>query len=200
MQHKTRLNNGSSLVLLLYSILLPTILSWFSWLDFLDYKGKNSVVKSTDFEKPHLSADISSDRCGFQTLLCASVCALGEDCEAIIIVANYSRICWACEHIGQSAMFKNWLNSAQMLEVFKIPVPTGTNTMSNRSDDCSEKVVLPEHSGGALVWSSCCWASASPSVDVASGSGWPGSDCSGSVWPEGPWAHQVLQPHNGTGV
>ncbi len=48
-------------------------------------------------------------------LPCASVWALGEELEVMIIVANYSHICWECEHNGQSAVFKNPLNSAQML-------------------------------------------------------------------------------------
>ncbi len=35
--------------------------------------------------------------------------------EAMIIVANHSHICWVHAHNDQSAMFKNPLNSAQML-------------------------------------------------------------------------------------
>ncbi len=53
---------------------------------------------------------------GFQMLPCASVWAvLGEEREAMIIEANHSHICWACEHIGQSDRLKNLLNSAQTL-------------------------------------------------------------------------------------
>ncbi len=47
----------------------------------------------------------------------------------MIIVANHSHFCWAREHIGQSAVFKKTLNSAQMLAgngYFTISVPTGT--------------------------------------------------------------------------
>ncbi len=35
--------------------------------------------------------------------------------EAMIIIANHSHICGAHEHYGQSAVFKNPLNSDQML-------------------------------------------------------------------------------------
>ncbi len=48
-------------------------------------------------------------------LPCASVWALGEEREAMIIVANHSHICWVREHYGQSAVFKNPLNSTQTL-------------------------------------------------------------------------------------
>ncbi len=48
-------------------------------------------------------------------LPCASVRTLSEEHEAIIIVANHSHIIWVREHIGQSAVFKNPLKSAQML-------------------------------------------------------------------------------------
>ncbi len=41
--------------------------------------------------------------------------ALGEEREAMIIEANHRRICWAHENNDQSALFKNLLNSAQML-------------------------------------------------------------------------------------
>ncbi len=40
---------------------------------------------------------------------------LCEECEAMIIVANHSHICWAPEYNGQSTMFKNTLFSAQMV-------------------------------------------------------------------------------------
>ncbi len=62
-------------------------------------------------------------------LPCASVWALGEEREAMIIVADHSHICWVREHYGQSAVFKNPLNSTQTLAgngLFKIAVPTGT--------------------------------------------------------------------------
>ncbi len=48
-------------------------------------------------------------------LPCTSVCALIEECEAMIIEANHSHICWAREHYGQSARFKKGLKIAQML-------------------------------------------------------------------------------------
>ncbi len=66
---------------------------------------------------PNISAHrrICTDRRVFQTLPCVSVWALGEERETMIIVANHSHICWAREHYGQSAVFKNPLNSAQML-------------------------------------------------------------------------------------
>ncbi len=48
-------------------------------------------------------------------LTCASVWALSEEHEAMIIVANHSHIGWECEHYEQSAVFKNPLNSTQML-------------------------------------------------------------------------------------
>ncbi len=54
---------------------------------------------------------------------------LGEECEAMIIVANHSHFCWARKHIGQSAVFKKTLNRAQTLAgngYFTISVPTGT--------------------------------------------------------------------------
>ncbi len=57
----------------------------------------------------------SADRRGFQMLLCASVWALAEEREAMIIEANHSNICWTHKHYGQSVLFKNPLNSAQML-------------------------------------------------------------------------------------
>ncbi len=71
-----------------------------------------------------------TDTC-FQTLPCASVWALDEVREAMNIVANQSHICW---HTGQSAVFRNPLNSAQMLaemDVFKISVPTGNTSNNN---------------------------------------------------------------------
>ncbi len=40
---------------------------------------------------------------------------LGEEREAMSIEDNHRRICWAREHNDQSALFKNLLNSAQML-------------------------------------------------------------------------------------
>ncbi len=40
---------------------------------------------------------------------------LGEEREAMIIEANHRHICWAREHNDQSALFKNPLNSAQIL-------------------------------------------------------------------------------------
>ncbi len=41
--------------------------------------------------------------------------ALSEECDANINVVNHSHICWAREYNGQSALFKNPLNSAQIL-------------------------------------------------------------------------------------
>ncbi len=46
----------------------------------------------------------------------------------MIILDNHSHISWACEHIAQSAMFKNRLNSAQIvweINIFLISVPAG---------------------------------------------------------------------------
>ncbi len=46
----------------------------------------------------------------------------------MIILANHSHICWAREQYGQTGVFKNTLNRAQILremEVFKITVSTG---------------------------------------------------------------------------
>ncbi len=40
---------------------------------------------------------------------------LSEECEVIINVDNHTYICWAREYNGQSALFKNPLNSAQIL-------------------------------------------------------------------------------------
>ncbi len=41
--------------------------------------------------------------------------ALGEEREAMINVVNHRCICWMREHNDQSALFKNLLNSAQIL-------------------------------------------------------------------------------------
>ncbi len=59
-------------------------------------------------------------------LPCASVRTLSEEHEAIIIVANHSHIIWVREHIGQSAVFKNPLKSAQMLVKKKNCTEVGT--------------------------------------------------------------------------
>ncbi len=40
--------------------------------------------------------------------------ALGEEREAMIIVANCRHICWAREHSSQSTVFKNPLSSTQI--------------------------------------------------------------------------------------
>ncbi len=55
-----------------------------------------------------------------------SVGALGEECEAMIIVANHSHISWESEHIGQSAVFKNPME----MDDFKISVPTGITVIT----------------------------------------------------------------------
>jgi len=49
----------------------------------------------------------STDSRGFQTLQCVSVQALGEELEAMIIVANQRPNCWARKHSGQSEVFKS---------------------------------------------------------------------------------------------
>ncbi len=83
--------------------------------------------------------DGSADRCGFQTLSCASVWVLGEDREAMIIVANHRHICWAREHNDQSA-FKSQILAE--MEVLKISVPNGiaVGTFDNTSKDI-DKIV-----------------------------------------------------------
>ncbi len=43
----------------------------------------------------------------------------------MIIEAKHSHICWALEHDDQSALCKNLLNSAQIIDAFNISLPNG---------------------------------------------------------------------------